>query len=248
MTQSKNSVHVVAPTGNAAYNVGGETIHKFFSCNDSEKLRQLTDQTKEILLKQLQCTLCVIFDERSLISSALLAQAEDHIKTFIYGGINKHEEDISWGGIPIILLVGDDKQLPLIGRGAFSTQFKTTIQDKANGYKNAKIVGERYKPRGLYLFWEAGQHVMNLSVIERTNKNQMKFKEMLQNSRDNKPDTHDVKELQRYHIDFSKVIPDEYKEQIEKEAVHLFAKKSQEMNIMPRNFKTYRKRTILLHL
>ena len=44
-----------------------------------------------------------------MISSELLGATERNIKETIYGGVC---EDYEFGGIPVVLLVGDDYQLP----------------------------------------------------------------------------------------------------------------------------------------
>ncbi len=51
------------------------------------------------------------------MSSATLATSENHVKHAAYNGQNN---DRLWGGIPIVILVGDNYQLPSIDHGVLS--------------------------------------------------------------------------------------------------------------------------------
>ena len=70
-----------------------------------------------------------IIDERSMISSELLGACERNMWETIYGGVCEESE---FGGIPVVLLVGDDYQLPPVqirskGKGAFYVLHKNII-------------------------------------------------------------------------------------------------------------------------
>jgi len=123
-TTSKNTV-VLAPTGVAAINAGGETIHSFFQIpfgpfvpNDS-RLRtsshntenketiyttfKYKDKKKEILQKME----LLIIDEISMVRSDLLDVIDQILKVF------RNKSYMPFGGVQVIL-IGDTFQLPPI--------------------------------------------------------------------------------------------------------------------------------------
>ena len=108
---------VVAPTGAAAYNVGGKTFHSTFLLNWKKPWRLLGAEKQERLKETLLRTLVLITDERSLVSMELLGSAKRNVESCAHGGTNR---DRDWGGIPIVIALGDDHQLPSIKPGATS--------------------------------------------------------------------------------------------------------------------------------
>ena len=72
-----------------------------------------------------------------MISCELLGAVEKHMRQTIYGGVcEKH----TFGGIPVVLIVGDDFQLPPVqigshGKGAFHIYNQKQISNRTY-YKN----------------------------------------------------------------------------------------------------------------
>jgi hypothetical protein len=62
--------------------------------------------------------LFLIFDERSMIGQQVFGTAERNVKEMAHNGGHDTED---WGGIPVVLLFGDDYQLPPIGLGAIDS-------------------------------------------------------------------------------------------------------------------------------
>jgi hypothetical protein len=61
------------------------------------------------MIAKLQATVAILIDERSLISLDLIGAMEQNIAK------TAHEcshEDEDWGGIPVVVLLGDDYQFP----------------------------------------------------------------------------------------------------------------------------------------
>ena len=121
LTSCNDTVQVAAPSGAAAFNVQGSTLHKLLSVNVNCPKKQLSEKSRERLTKQLQRLLCLIIDERSMITSKVLAAAERNTRQCIYDGHNSGEV---WGGLPIGLFFGDDYQLMPIGEGAMQSYSK----------------------------------------------------------------------------------------------------------------------------
>ncbi len=134
MFQFNNVIQVAAPTGGAANGIGGQTIHRLFACSINKTAKTLSQKEEERLLQSLRSTLALVFDERTMISSKLLAENESHTKHTAHGAKNKNQ---SWGGIPIVIMVGDEKQLHSIQRGVLSLQFPIDQQDRKKNYRNS---------------------------------------------------------------------------------------------------------------
>ena len=118
LTGSNDTVQVGAPSGAAAFNVQGSTIHNLLGVRVTNPEKDLTENTKSRLLEQLERLLVLVIDERSMISSKVLAAAERNTRECIFRGQNSSE---IWGGLPVVLLFGDDYQLmPVDKSGAIN--------------------------------------------------------------------------------------------------------------------------------
>jgi hypothetical protein len=73
LTQKNSSIQVGAPTGSTAFNVEGSTLHCLLGINVSRPEESMSETTKEQLKKQLTNLLCLMIDERSMLSSVILA-------------------------------------------------------------------------------------------------------------------------------------------------------------------------------
>ncbi len=138
MTQMNDTVKVGAPSGAAAYNVQGSTLHHLLGINVSRPEDKLTGAALENMQKCLKHLLCVIIDEWSMLISKVLAAAVRNIRHSVYKGQNSGE---IWGGVPIVLLFGDDYQLfPIIEEGAIQGYSKKETQNATNtNSKNVRI-------------------------------------------------------------------------------------------------------------
>jgi PIF1-like helicase len=118
MFGTTDSVMVMAPTGEAAYNAGGTTVHHSLQVSvkgdmatslTSEKITQMIRNNKNLVL--------ATFDERSLLACVLLGKSEYNLRHTVYKGINK---DLEWGNVPGVILFGDDYQLTSVEPGCLS--------------------------------------------------------------------------------------------------------------------------------
>lgn len=116
MFHNNGVIHITAPTGAAAFNVNGETLHHFLEINPNDPdyvPGSMSETTKQRLIDKLRTTIALIIDERSLLASNLFGNAEQKMKETIFGGLLP---EVEWGGLPILILVGDDYQLPPVGQ------------------------------------------------------------------------------------------------------------------------------------
>ncbi|MBR2855399.1 AAA family ATPase, partial [Candidatus Saccharibacteria bacterium] len=110
VAHTKKNIAVVAPTGVAAINVGGFTIHSFFQleptfqdCLDKKKVRDINDKQANII-SELDA---IVIDEISMVSADLLDMIDAKLR-FI-----KNQREEPFGGCQIIMF-GDPFQLPPI--------------------------------------------------------------------------------------------------------------------------------------
>ena len=101
---SKKKVAVLAPTGVAAVNIEGETIHSFFGLKpgfEREEIAKIKKPKNARLLKTLET---IVIDEISMVRADLL----DTVNLFLQ---KAREDDRFFGGVQMIF-VGDLYQLP----------------------------------------------------------------------------------------------------------------------------------------
>ncbi len=110
MTKSNAPILIGAPSGSAAFNVQGSTLHHLLGIGVARPEDNITQKVQEKLQSQLKNVLCLFIDERSMLSSKVLSAAERNIRKTVYNGQNSQE---IWGGVPAVVLFGDDYQLPL---------------------------------------------------------------------------------------------------------------------------------------
>jgi len=159
-------VRVVAPTGVAAFNVNGETIHRMLNMGIAKydyKADSLTPSARLRLIEKFKMLLAVIIDERSMLGSRILGTAEQMVSETIHGG--GHLRNESWGGLPIVVLVGDDYQLPGFGEGAFSALYSRNSSKMTNKGRSALL--------------KCTEVVMELKSSKRVKEDKVKDKELL---------------------------------------------------------------------
>ena len=109
---SNKSVQVLCPTGNSANLISGVTIHRFLKIPTSRKSNTLSPpqgKTAEQLQDNLSGVKVLLVDERSLVGAKTLGWMEFMCK---WGVNNESLSESSWGGLPVVVLLGDDIQLP----------------------------------------------------------------------------------------------------------------------------------------
>jgi PIF1-like helicase len=90
---SLSKVLILAPTGRAAFNVNGRTIHDALKVPVGRKMSRLDPSTLSSMYSQLQDVQLIIFDEISMINLALLKRADRRLREIFgcdkpFGGKN----------------------------------------------------------------------------------------------------------------------------------------------------------------
>ena len=146
-------------------------------------------------MTNLEDTIALIVDERSMVPASLLGTMEDYCRQAAFNGTN---HDLSWGGLPIVILVGDDYQLPPIDEGAFNCFWQTSRRSR-NKFEAAHV------QKGMDLFQEEfGQDVMTLAKSKRVLKGQIHLQHILDGVRGSSNETlsiQDAEYLCSLHLD-----------------------------------------------
>ena len=167
-------VQISAPTGAAAYNVGGETIHRKFAINPHNPNKELNNSAIERLKKIKRRVLVEIIDERSMMTCPVVGAAERNAASTTHGGSHDDED---WGGIPIVIWFGDDYQLPPptnTEKGAFD------LMSSKTSYSQQKLSNAAF---GAQVIWDMSKVCVELRTTKRQNVNQQPFKETLERLR-----------------------------------------------------------------
>ena len=188
-SSSNNVVFAAAPTGTAAFNVNGQTIHSLTGqgCDEEELNISLAKRNdlKEIFIN----TLMLIIDERSMLSTRLLSRTEQIISSVVFNG--RSSPKVSWGGIPVVIIAGDDFQL-----GSFTQGAHDIIGKDARAPRSSENI------HGRILFKELAEVVFQLPTIRRMDKSRQRDMELLGRLRTGeRVKDEDVEKLQSLHLD-----------------------------------------------
>ena len=218
LTQKKNSVHVCGPTGSAAFNAGGLTCQKLFHMPIYSDGINMNATSLKFLMQELTDTLAIIIDERSMVSARVLGMMEQYSRQAASNGKNSN---LSWGGIPIILLIGDDYQLPSIDEGSFFC-----FGNRPNRRRSASQ--EHFIQHGLHQFLELGKHVMQLTSPKRVHDSQHRLKSILHGVRGTPQSSLSIQDatyLCSFHLNNKDRFNSNDKKKIEENALYLYANK-----------------------
>ncbi|SMR46491.1 unnamed protein product [Zymoseptoria tritici ST99CH_1E4] len=124
-----NPIQRCAPTGAAAFNIRGSTIHTFLSIPVGGKFALLQGQPLTTLQNKLDGVMYIIVDEKSMVSLKLLYQIDSRLRQAC-----PRRKDQPFGGFSL-LLFGDFFQLTPVGqKPLFHTKLKS--EDEVNGQQS----------------------------------------------------------------------------------------------------------------
>ena len=172
------------------------------------------------LIAKLEETVAIIVDEQSMVSALLLGTIEAYCKQAAFKGTTTY---LSWGGLPMVILMGDDYQLPPIDEGAFYCFGQTTRRIRTK-------VEAAYVQTGMELFQEFGRDVMTLAKSKRVLEGQVQLQHILDGVRGSDHNTlskQDAEYLCSLHIDNKSCFSQQDKQQIVADALFLLFSGSQ---------------------
>ena len=211
MFNRNDVVQVTAPTGVAAFNSAGETMHHFWSINANGCYKPplpAGSARRQKLLDRLNHLIALFVDERSMISTELLGTASQLTAETIFDGHNAQHD---WGGLPVLVLVGDDYQLPSVGPGAFSI---FDISKKKNSMQK----------KGELCFQALANDVYELPGNKRLREDDCGAGHLNKRLRTGQPSHEDVKKL--LELDLANILAKhgpKAVEEIKKDAIYLYA-------------------------
>ena len=227
--QENSTALVAAPTGSASFNGGGVTMHRLFGlpiCNNNGNLGADKEQRLKSTFRNV---IMQVIDERSMISAVDMAKINEHAKKVVHQGTHPNED---FGGIPIVLLVGDDYQLPPIMPGAASA-FNNIKSNKSKQKKgddiavtNSSSFGK--KQNGLELFRRVGKKYIKLQTSKRVLRDQAFLTTCLKGVRGDSKNglsESNIQKLMQYHLRSDYWTPEMVQEiENDEKTIHLFAK------------------------
>ena len=157
-----------------------------------------------------------------MLSASVLGTMKAYCQQAAFQG---NKSLLSWGGLPMVILVGDNHQLPAINPGAFYC-----LEQKTKRSRNQ--FEEHFIQNGMELFKEFGKDVMTLRQSKRVLEGQIQLQQILNGVRGSSEETlsmQDAEYLCSFHIDNKDRFNQQDKEQIKKDAFYLFA------NVEPKN-------------
>jgi hypothetical protein len=131
----------------------------------------MTNSTMEKLQKKLQNTVAIMMDERLMLSQIILGLVEQELARSAHECGHTLED---WGGIPLMILLGDDYQLPSIGNGG------ATNIPQLNNNIGTKGLHDMTQCQGGLQFMNLAEEVMGLDQVCHQTDDQVIFKGILE--------------------------------------------------------------------
>jgi hypothetical protein len=168
----------------------------------------------EKLKKKLQNTVSIIMDEKSMLSQIILGLVEQAVASSAHECGHSGED---WGGILVMILFGDDYQLPSIGNGG-----ATTIP-QLNKNSGTKGLHDMTQCQGGLQFMNLTEEVMQLDQVCLQTDDQVIFKRIIECLRLGWMNEQDEARLRVLTLDDDHYTSKEIKD-ISDSALHLFTR------------------------
>ena len=179
---ANDAIQVITPTGNSAYLVQGRTAHSFLgiptsgrSCNE---LTVPSGPVLEKIQKRCENLKVLVGDERSMFGRITMGWMEQHTRYAINRGGNAKE---LWGGIPVVVFMGDDVQLPPV------CDTPVYIPDCCSAPSNHGR-----------LVWTSLDSVVELTQILRQNESEQQLRDVLMSLRTYSTTARQIRWLQQF--------------------------------------------------
>ena len=166
-----------APTGNAAHNVQGETIHRSWEVSRATSSK-LSPTARKCLISRMSRLVLLIVDECSLLDAQTLGSMHKNAQATVHKGRNPSE---SWGGIPIVLFFGDHFQLPSINPGVFESMDET-LKNKILSRTKSELQ-KQLMQEGWQEFFNMTAHVCTLNTSHRISTTNTELQSLMTNIR-----------------------------------------------------------------
>lgn len=122
-----DKVHVTAPTGVAAFNIDGYTLHSFLSLPTKGEFKDLEGERLQRLQDKLSSVKYLIVDEMSMVGRKIFGEVDSRLRQAF-----PHQADQVFGGCSC-LLFGDFGQLPpVMDLPLYTTVSSTSLSDLGN--------------------------------------------------------------------------------------------------------------------
>ena len=221
MFQENNAAIVAAPTGSASFNGGGKTMHSLFKLPVNPKDDDIQAVKAKELKQTFQNVILLVYDERSMVSAENLAMMNAYSQQVAHSGANSHRV---FGGIPVVMLVGDDYQLPPVIDVGASGCCACDLKPSLNPFKRKMVQA------GLDLFRMFGLNTIKLQTSKRILNSQDFLVSCLKGVRGDTKcglSSQQIQKMMRYHINSPEWTMDKV-EQVTNNAqtIHLFATNS----------------------
>ena len=168
--------------------------------------------------------LFVVIDERSMCDCYQLGIIENNCRNYAFKGRNKH---LSFGGIPFVIVIGDDFKLPPLDPGAFPA-LESKIPSKIKNKKHPNVIPLYNNGRRMFKY--LGEDSWSLQRKHRILDNETQLEKTLLGVRGEKHsilEDADAEHLLQYHLQH--FTPKERKE-LYKDALFLSATKNEVNN------------------
>ena len=215
-----------APTGAAAFNANGKTCHNTWKI-PIRKQYNFSEENAARMKNELLRILLLCIDERSMLSKSILGAINRNAKKTVHNTTN--ESNKSFGGIPIVVLTGDDHQLPSVTIGEEGQGIIYYFQDKIQTVKTTTrkrtqrdAQQQMLEKEGEEMFFSCAQSVIELQTIKRLEKDADDLKRILHDLRHDGIKESDAEKLLNLHI---RNLPPDLRNEIENDSVYLFATK-----------------------
>ena len=196
---SSRAVQVVCPTGSSANIISGVTLQSFLKVPTIENAGEMKPPGGSVgaaLQENCHSLRVLLVDERSLVGLTTIGWMEHMC---YHGMASLLDQSASWDGLPVVVFLGDDIQLPPVC--------------DLPVYKN----GDGMSPAGLHgaLVWKEFETVANLQHVVRQANDEQVFRSVLIGVREQKVVPEQARWLQQFQLDRLKQYGDSLLKQME---------------------------------